>query len=106
LNFRTRIVKYKNMRSLNTDLLYAIAAERAAGHEIACVELENNELADAFIRSSSKILKALKRDGYIRLYIFESELSDTDKMETVYMINKFPFLSDSERREAVIYIKL
>jgi hypothetical protein len=103
---KTRLIKYKNIKALNTDLLYAIAAERAAGQEIACVALENTELSETFKNSASKILKSLKRDGYIRLFVFESELLDSDKMETVYMQNKFPFLSQTEGRESVIYIKL
>ena len=105
-DLKTRFIKYKNIKSLNTDLLYAIAAERASGQEIACVALENTELTKTFISSASKILKALKRDGYIRLFVFEYELLDSDKMETVYMQNKFPFLSQTEGRESVIYVKL
>ena len=44
MNLKTRTVKYKNPKSLNTDLLYAIASERAVGSEIVRVALEIGEV--------------------------------------------------------------
>ena len=57
--------------------------------------------------SAVKLLKAMKRDGIIKLYLFEKELSDPEKMESIYLLNKFPELSEIEiLSEKSIYVKL
>lgn len=99
-------IEFKNAKALNTELLYLIASERARGKELVAFTVDNESDTDAFIRSCSKILKALKKDGYIRLYVFAAELDDNDKMETVYMLNKFPELEKEEKRENIIFVKL
>ena len=99
-------IDFKNAKALNTELLYMIASERARGKELVAFTVDNSSDADAFIRYCSKILKTLKKDGYIRLYVLASELEDNDKMETVYMLNKFPELEKEEKRENVIFVKL
>ena len=99
-------VEYKDKRSLGTELLFMIACERVRGSELLNVRLANAESSATFRNSAALILRKLKREGVISLFVFEDELASSDKTECVYLLNKFPKLAEIEPAETGIYVKL
>ncbi len=100
-------LKYKDAKSLSTELYFAVACARVEGYELIKLELENSELSQRYVSSASKLLKTMKRDGVIQLFLLETELCEADKMEAVYLINKFPELQGIDApSDAAFYVKL
>lgn len=100
-------VIYKDLKSLSVELEFTVACCRVEGSELIKLNLGNEDAAAKFHSSATKLLKMMKRDGVIQLFLFENELKSQDKMEAVYLLNKFPFLADIEiLSENSIYVKL
>ncbi len=107
MNFTNQKIKYRDMKDLSVQLEFIVACNKVQGNELINVSLENTEAASRFRSSAIKLLRAMKRDGVIKLFVFENDLGNFEKMETVYMINKFPFLSEIKKlSETTVYIKL
>ena len=100
-------IEYKDHTSMVTEIHFLIACDKVAGADLIKIELKNTEATRKFISSASRFLKLLKKDGVIKLFVFESELTEADRMEAVYLTNKFPQLQSlSSYSESVIYVKL
>ena len=100
-------LEYKDYASMVTEIHFLIACDKVSGADLIKIELKNTEVTKRFISSVTRFLRALKKDGIIKLFVFESELSLSDKMESVYLINKFPMLQkESGGSESAVYIKL
>lgn len=107
MNVSVKEIEYIDAKDLSVQLEFAVACAKAEGDELIAVKLSNDDAASKFQNNSSKILKGMKRDGVIKLFVFEDALTDKDKMESIYMINKFPFLSEIKSPSSnLIYIKL
>ena len=99
-------IEYRDKKSLSTELSFAVACERVKGNELLNVRLTNPECASTFRNSATSLLRAMKRDGVISLFVFEDELASADKTECSYLLNKYPDLSGVAVSDAGIYIKL
>ena len=100
-------VTYKDLKELSVELEYIVACNRVAANELINIILENVDMLSRFRNSATKILKGMKRDGVIQLFVFEDELNIQEKMESIYLLNKFSFLSkENKGRENSVYIKL
>ena len=100
-------VTYKDMKTLSVELEFVIACKKVEGFELLKVSLENTNLTQRFRNSTSKLLKAMKRDGAIKLFVFEDELKSSESMEGIYILNKYPELSRlTELTDNSVYIKL
>ena len=99
-------IEFKDQRALSTELLFMIACDRVDGCELMNVRLLNLEALPRFKKTAATLLRAMKREGHIRLFVFEDELFITEKTECVYLLNKYPELASRECSECGIYIKL
>jgi len=99
-------IKFTDTKNLSVELEFIIACNRVKGNELIRLSLENTDTAGKFRAAALRLLKSIKKDGIIQLYVFEDELFD-DKTESVYLLNKFPYLSENNEKSAdAVYIKL
>ena len=100
-------IEYKDSKTLFTELHFVIACDRISHKDLINVRLANENAAETFRNSATRILKAMKRDGTIKLFVFESDINNTEKTEVVYLLNKFPELSDiTDENPNSIFVKL
>lgn len=106
MSFSLYNVKYTDAKDLSVELEFIIACNKVEGNELIKISVENTDTKDKFRVSASRLLRAMKKDGVIRLFVFEDDLS-SEKTESVYLLNKFPFLSESnELSPYAVYVKL
>lgn len=99
-------IRFTDSKDLSVELEFIIACNKIEGNELIKLTLENTELVQKFRSSSARLLKSAKKDGVIRLFVFEDELSQ-EKTESVYLLNKYPSLAENSTGDpSVIYIKL
>lgn len=107
MSFSVKEITYKDLKSFSVELEFIIACSRVEGIDLLKLSLLNENMAKRFENSAIKLLRAMKRDGIIKLYLFERDLGVQEKMESVYLLNKFPSLSEiKELTESSIYVKL
>ena len=100
-------LEYIDNASMITEIHFYIACDKISGADLTKIELKNKEVSKKFVSSATRFLKTLKKDGVIKLFIFESDLLNAEKMEAVYLTNKFPSLQNlPSYDESSIYIKL
>ena len=107
MSFSLKEITYTDPGSFSVELEFAVACLRVEGADLIKLSLANTDMAKRFRSTATKLLKAMKRDGIIKLFVFENELGMPEKMESVYLLNKFPELSHiGEGSETSVYIKL
>ena len=100
-------INFTDIKSLSVELEFIIACNKVEGNELIKISLDNTDMEIKFKSAVTRLLKAIKKDGAIQLFIFENELSEQEKTESVYLLNKFPFLAECNSADAnSIYIKL
>ena len=100
-------VKFTDAKNLSVELEFIIACSKIEGNELIKLSLENTEAQEKFKSAVSRILKSIKKDGVIQLFVFEDQLTEQEKTESVYLLNKYPSLIESsEMNPNSIYIKL
>ena len=100
-------VKFTYAKELSVELEFIIARNKVEGNELIKLNLENTDLSSKYKSAVSRLLKSIKRDGVIRLFVFEDELVIQEKTESIYLLNKFPFLSEIKDADScAVYIKL
>lgn len=106
MSFSLYNVKYTDAKDLSVELEFIIACNKVEGNELIKISVENTDTKDKFRVSASRLLRAMKKDGVIRLFVFEDDLF-SEKTESVYLLNKFPFLSENnELSPYAVYVKL
>ena len=99
--------KFIDQKELSKELEFVVACEKVAGNEILIIEPFKDTNAEKFRTGALRLLKSMKRDMVIKLFVSESELFNPEKMEGVYLLNKFPQLSElSDAPQERFYIKL
>ena len=89
--------------TLDTELLYSIASARALGNDFLKIVVPED--SKEYIQLL-KLLKSLKKQGKVQIYIPAREFFGTGK-EGRYLKNKYPSLADFFKEdEANIIIKL
>ena len=107
MSFSVKEITYTDPGSFSVELEFTVACSRVEGIDLIKLSLANLDMAKRFKSTAAKLLRAMKRDGVIKLFVFENELDLPEKMESVYLLNKFPELgSVEEHSETNIYIKL
>lgn len=107
MSFSVKQITYTDSNSFSVELEFTIACSRVEGIDLLKLSLANPDSSKKFQSSATRLLKTMKRDGIIKLFVFENELNLQEKMESVYLLNKFPELSFiEEHSENNIYIKL
>lgn len=100
-------INYTDAKTLSVELEFIIACNKVEGNELIKLTLGNTDMKDRFKSAVSRILKSIKKDGVIQLFVFEDELEAQEKTESVYLLNKFPFLSDKNAGDSTtLYVKL
>ena len=99
-------VVYKDAKELSKELEFSVASERVRGSELLIFKLKNLVALVRFRNSVSKILRSMKKDGIIKLYLLGNELCESEKMESIYLLNKFPELNDLNLGEGTVILKL
>ena len=107
MSFSVKEITYTDPCSFSVELEFIVACARVEGIDLLKLSLSNIDMAGKFQSVAAKLLKAMKRDGVIKLFVFEKELNSQEKMEGVYLLNKFPELAQIENySETDIFIKL
>ena len=100
-------IKFTDSKDLSVELEFIIACNKIEGNELIKIILENTELIQKFRSAASRLLRSAKKDGVIQLFVFEDELAQQEKTESVYLLNKYPALAESgESDPGSLYIKL
>lgn len=100
-------IKFTDYKDLSVELEFIIACNKISGNELIKLTLENTDMQQKFKTAATRILKSVKKDGIIQLFVFENELLISDKTESIYLLNKFPFLLENNNEsENVLYIKI
>ena len=100
-------IKFTEYKELLKELEFTVACEKVAGNELMILEEDGGSGDGKFMQSAIRALKLMKRDGVIKLFVTASDLANPEKMEGVYLLNKFPYVSEKEYfSEFRIYVKL
>ena len=105
--FTVKKFKFTEYKELLKELEFTVACEKVSGNELLIIEEEGNLNGAKFVQSALRALKLMKRDGVIKLFVKASEILNPEKMEGVYLLNKFPQIAEADNSsETKIYIKL
>lgn len=106
MSLSSHSIRFTDSKELSVELEFIIACNKIEGNELVKLELENTECTQKFRSAAARHLKTAKKDGVIRLFVFEDELSQ-EKTESIYLLNKYPSLAEKSKDETgIIYIKL
>ena len=105
MKFKTHQIEYRDQKTLSSEIEFAVACDKVEGYELCNIFACSGESEARFIGAAIRILKGMKKDGVIKLFVKRSDLMAEDKMESVYLLNKFPELADTESGGESIYIK-
>ena len=83
---------------IKTEIMYFVAAAKAVEKDL--IKLEVNSYVD----TAEKILKVMKREGKIQLFVFSDSLNEKTT-ETEYLKNKYPELHEIESKTSFFLIK-
>ena len=64
-------IKFTDAKDLSVELEFIIACNKIEGNELIKISLENTEMQQKFKSAVSRLLKSIKKDGVIRLFVFE-----------------------------------
>ena len=107
MEFKVYEITYKDIRDLVMQLEFLVASGRVEGRELIGFKVLNEDFESKGKNHISKILRGMKRDGIVKLFVFENDLFNHEKMESVYMINKFPSLLKKEKTSSdTVYVKI
>lgn len=90
----------KNAGELVTEIRFFVAAAKSTGKDFVKLFMSGEFVASASkLASISRILKTLKREGSVQLFVFSADFA-TASTEIAYLKNKYPeILVESEGRE-------
>ena len=88
-------ITYKDIRDLELQIEFSVATGRVEGRELIGFKVLNDDFESRGKNHISKILRGMKREGIVKLFVFEDDLANHEKMESVYMLNKFPSLLEN-----------
>ena len=89
---------------LQTEILYSVATARASGSDLIRFDTEL-EKRESIFAAMLKILKAIKKQGKIDVYISASDITGESK-EAEYLRNKYPLVSDDAEKEGSAFVKI
>ena len=84
MSFSVKEVTYTDLKSFSVELEFIIACSKVEGIDLVKLTLSNENMSKRFFNSAVKFLKAMKRDGVIKLFLFENDLASAEKMESIY----------------------
>ena len=100
-------IKFTDAKELSVEIEFIIACSKVEGNELIKITLENTDMQQKFKTAASRLLKSIKKDGVIQLFVFEDDLNATEKTESVYLLNKYPSLvTGNEPNPNSVYVKL
>ena len=105
MEFNKLIIKKAVYDIIETEILYEVASTRARGLKFLEIGIDAAEDEKAHI-TAIKVLKKLKKQGKIELFITVSE-NESDSKEAQYVSNKYPELSlsnNSDERKIIVMI--
>ena len=96
-----------NINLLRTEILYFIVSARALNKDLIRLNFSgfDPDKIEAKVLSVIRILKSVKREGRIQLYIHSSDLNG-NSTESQYLLNKYPSLSELNTDEFFFILKL
>lgn len=89
-------IKEKNKNEIKTELMFAVASARVDGTDVLKLTFTHTggeELDKKAINAATKLVKELKKNGTIDFYVTKDAFSRSTT-ESIYLINKFPELSN------------
>jgi hypothetical protein len=108
MNIQTYELTGNSADLLITEIMFFVASARAVKSELVRLSIKerlDSECQDKHIEAVNKILRTMKRNGSIQLFIFSRELKNAST-EAEYLKNKFPKLSDINLSEDYFIVKL
>lgn len=108
MNIQTYELTGRTAELLTTEIMFFIASARAVKSELIRLSIKeslDNERQDKLIVAVNKILRSMKRNGSIQLFIFSHEIKNAST-EAEYLKNKFPKLFDINTVEDCFIVKL
>lgn len=97
-------LKAETLPLLKTEILYLIASSRASDMEIIRFDVEADS-SDRIISYAIKILKSLKKQGKVGVFISAQDIIGESK-EAEYLKNKYPELLAYAENEKSVIVKL
>ena len=100
-------ITYKDIRDLELQIEFSVATGRVEGRELIGFKVLNDDFESKGKNHISKILRGMKREGIVKLFVFEDDLANHEKMESVYMLNKFPSLLENKNLSSdTVFVKI
>ena len=100
-------ITYKDIRDLALQIEFSVAIGRVEGRELIGFKVLNDDFESKGKNHISKILRGMKREGIVKLFVIEDDLSNYEKMESIYMINKFPSLLENKALSSnTVFVKI
>lgn len=88
MDFFAFVLKNASQAAVETEIMYNVASARANG-KVLLKFVADGEAADKILLHSIRVLKRLKRDGRIKLFVPAEEIGGSTT-EAEYMRNKRP----------------
>ena len=106
MNFAIKEIEYKSSAVLELDMKFEIASARASGNSLLVIALTNSDSAETFYKAALRILRPMKKKGFIQLFLNRNEFCDQLKTETAYVNNMYPdFASRLDMDKNFVLIK-
>lgn len=100
MNLATNILTGTNSGLLKTEIMFFIAEAKATGHDLIKLKAEEKQLDTV-----SKILRSIKKEGTIQLFVF-SDSFDDKTTEIEYLQNKYPDIYEIDSDKPFFLIKV
>ena len=95
MDFVTYKIESSSAYDMKTEIIYTVKGAFVAGERLIVLNFVAEEPWSVLEPRAAKILRALKREKAIELFVDASELKDAAPVEAVYLLNKFPKLPES-----------
>ena len=96
----------KNAEELVTEIRFFVAAAKSTNKDFAKLFVSDEIAASASrLASVLRILKALKREGIIQLFVFSGDFLNAST-EMAYLKNKYPEILKEERERGFYLLKI
>ena len=106
MNITTNELTGKNSELLTTEIKFFIAAAKAVGNDLIQLKIKrlgDDEREARRMNTITRILKSVKRQGLIQLFIISTEIN-AQTTESAYLKNKYPELASYICGDDISYV--
>ena len=107
MSFITYDIKSSCKEDLKTEIIYTVKGAYVANQGIVVLRFVADMDWEIWRERITKIFKALKRQRMIEFFAQASELESGETMEAVYLLNKYPDITETvDTKGRCIIVKL